>query len=68
MRGIYKKLAGILIELQGDTDGQSAAIIGIGLNLNLSKKHLEKIDQPATDIHNLLSESIDNNFFYGDYY
>ena len=61
--GIYKKLAGILIELQGDTDGQSAAIIGIGLNLNLSKKQLEKIDQPATDIHNLLSESIDNNLF-----
>ncbi len=61
--GVYKKLAGILIELQGDTDGQSAAIIGIGLNLNISKTQLEKIDQPATDIHNLLSETIDSNFF-----
>lgn len=61
--GIYKKLAGILIELQGDTDGQSAAIIGIGLNLNLSKTQLEKIDQPATDINNLVSENIDSNFF-----
>ena len=61
--GVYKKLAGILIELQGDTDGQSAAIIGVGLNLNISKLQLEKIDQPATDIHNLLSEKIDSNFF-----
>ncbi|XOJ84988.1 biotin--[acetyl-CoA-carboxylase] ligase [Methylophilaceae bacterium Uisw_099_01] len=61
--GVHKKLAGILIELQGDTDGQSAAIIGIGLNLNISKTQLEKIDQPATDIHNLLSETIDSNFF-----
>ncbi|MEN9750751.1 MAG: hypothetical protein RIR23_810 [Pseudomonadota bacterium] len=30
----YKKLAGILIELQGDMEGQSTAVIGIGINLN----------------------------------
>jgi|TARA_B100001142_G_scaffold295417_1_gene316384 BirA family biotin operon repressor/biotin-[acetyl-CoA-carboxylase] ligase len=61
--GIYKKLAGILIELQGDTDGQSAAIIGIGINLNISKGQLEKIDQPAIDIKKLTSESVDSNYF-----
>ena len=59
--GIYKKLAGILIELQGDMDGQSAAIIGIGINLNLSKKQAEKIDQPAISINQCTSESIDPN-------
>jgi BirA family biotin operon repressor/biotin-[acetyl-CoA-carboxylase] ligase len=59
--GIYKKLAGILIELQGDMDGQSAAIIGIGINLNLSKKQAEKIDQPAVSINQCTSESIDPN-------
>ena len=58
---IYKKLAGILIELQGDMDGQSAAIIGIGINLNLSKKQAEKIDQPAVSINQCTSESIDPN-------
>ncbi len=41
--GVYKKLAGILIELQGDTDGQSSAIIGVGINLNISKSQLEKL-------------------------
>ena len=45
-----KKLAGILIELQGDLDGPSVAVIGIGLNLNLPKEMLDNIDQPAIDL------------------
>lgn len=45
-----KKLAGILIDLQGDMDGPSAAIIGVGINFNLPEKVLKDIDQPATDI------------------
>ena len=61
--GIYKKLAGILIELQGDMDGQSAAIIGVGINLNLSKKQAAKIDQPAVSINECINESIDPNKF-----
>jgi BirA family biotin operon repressor/biotin-[acetyl-CoA-carboxylase] ligase len=61
--GIYKKLAGILIELQGDMDGQSAAIIGIGINLNLSKKQVKKIDQPVVSINECIDESIDPNIF-----
>lgn len=60
---IYKKLAGILIELQGDMDGQSAAIIGIGINLNLSKKQTAKIDQPAISIKQCVDEPIDPNYF-----
>jgi BirA family biotin operon repressor/biotin-[acetyl-CoA-carboxylase] ligase len=61
--GVYKKLAGILIELQGDMDGQSAAIIGVGINLNLSKKQAAKIDQPAVSINECIDESIDPNIF-----
>ena len=45
-----KKLAGILIELQGDMDGPSAAVIGVGINLNLPDNVLKNIDQPATDL------------------
>lgn len=48
-----KKLAGILIELQGDLDGPSVAVIGIGLNLNLPKEMLDNIDQPAIDLANI---------------
>ena len=45
-----KKLAGILIELQGDLEGPSAAVIGVGFNLNLPKNVLASIDQPAIDL------------------
>ena len=61
----YKKLAGILIELQGDMDGQSAAIIGVGINLNLSKKQIAKIDQPAIGIAQCNDEEINPNEFLG---
>jgi len=45
-----KKLAGILIDLQGDMDGPSAAVIGVGINFHLSPQALSRIDQPAIDI------------------
>lgn len=49
-----RKLAGILIELQGDMDGPSAAVIGIGLNLRLPEAMRRAIDQPAIDLARLL--------------
>lgn len=45
-----QKLAGILIELQGDMLGPSTAVIGIGLNLKLAAPARANIDQAATDI------------------
>ena len=58
-----KKLAGILIELQGDLEGPSAAVIGIGINLNLPKNVLESIDQPAIDLASV--KAIDQNALLG---
>lgn len=49
----YRKLAGILIELQGDMLGPSAAVIGIGLNLKLSETMLDRIDQAVVDVHTI---------------
>lgn len=49
----YRKLAGILIELQGDMLGPSAAVIGIGLNLKLSEAMLDRIDQAVVDVHTI---------------
>lgn len=49
-QGKIKKLAGILIELQGDLEGPSVAVIGVGLNLQLSKTLQNNIDQPVTDL------------------
>ncbi|MBZ0104583.1 MAG: biotin--[acetyl-CoA-carboxylase] ligase [Sulfuricella denitrificans] len=56
-----QKLAGILIELQGDMLGPSAAVIGIGLNLKLSGQTRAHIDQAATDIAAIKSGLPDRN-------
>ena len=45
-----RKLAGILIEMQGEMLGPSAAVIGIGLNCGTAGALLERIDQPAVDV------------------
>lgn len=60
-----RKLAGILIELQGDMDGPSAAVIGVGLNLRLPE-HLQKtIDQAATDLHSIAPQPVDSSLGLG---
>lgn len=60
-----KKLAGILIDLQGDMDGPSAAVIGIGINVDLPKQVLERIDQPAIDIKRVNVAAIDQSYLLG---
>ena len=59
------KLAGILIELQGDLEGPSAAVIGVGVNLNLPKNVLESIDQPAIDLANVSAKAINQSELLG---
>ncbi len=60
-----KKLAGILIELQGDLEGPSSAVIGVGINLNLPKNVLESIDQPAIDLAHAGAKPISQNVLLG---
>ncbi len=60
-----KKLAGILIELQGDLEGPSAAVIGVGFNLNLPKNVLESIDQPAIDLASVSKQLINQSVLLG---
>jgi BirA family transcriptional regulator, biotin operon repressor / biotin---[acetyl-CoA-carboxylase] ligase len=60
-----KKLAGILIDLQGDMDGPSAAVIGVGINVDLPKQVLERIDQPAIDIKQVSLANIDQSHLLG---
>lgn len=49
----YRKLAGILIEMQGDVSGPCAVVIGIGLNLKLNGAILAHIDQPTVDVFSI---------------
>lgn len=46
----YRKLAGILVEIQGDIQGPSFAVVGIGLNVCLPAAQRESIDQAVVDL------------------
>jgi BirA family biotin operon repressor/biotin-[acetyl-CoA-carboxylase] ligase len=56
-----KKLAGILVEASGESDGPALAIIGIGLNVGLDRSAAEAIDQPWIDLSRLGLEVADRN-------
>ena len=56
-----RKLAGILIELQGDALGPTAAVIGVGVNVRLSETDRARIGQPAADLEETCGAAPDRN-------
>lgn len=56
-----RKLAGILIELQGDSLGPTAAVIGVGINVHLSEADRGRIGQPAADLETVCGAAPDRN-------
>lgn len=48
-----EKLAGILIEISGDPNGNCQAVIGIGVNVAMSNSAATGIEQPWTDLSQL---------------
>lgn len=60
-----QKLAGILIDLQGDMDGPSSAVIGIGINVDLPKQVLQRIDQAAIDMKHASGGQVDQSDLLG---
>lgn len=57
----HKKLAGVLIELQGEMLGPSAAVIGIGLNVRLPREARETIGQPVVDLSEISRQPVNRN-------
>lgn len=45
-----RKLAGLLVEAAGESEGPSRLVIGLGLNISLDAAHGEQIDQPWIDL------------------
>ena len=58
------KLGGVLIETQGDMLGPTAAVIGIGLNVQLPEALKESIDQPVCDVASLMATPISRNTLF----
>lgn len=46
----HRKLAGILVEVQGDMHGAAFAVVGIGLNVRLNEAQRDSIDQAVIDL------------------
>ncbi|WP_297822429.1 bifunctional biotin--[acetyl-CoA-carboxylase] ligase/biotin operon repressor BirA [uncultured Paraglaciecola sp.] len=59
-----KKLAGVLIEVEGKIGCNCKAIIGVGLNVALPK-NVQIIDQPWIDLAQLTDPLINRNFLAG---
>jgi len=55
------KLAGILIDLEGQALEASHSVIGIGLNLNMPEQAGQQIDQKWTDLQSHSKSKIDRN-------
>jgi BirA family biotin operon repressor/biotin-[acetyl-CoA-carboxylase] ligase len=60
-----RKVAGMLVEMQGDALGPSTVVIGIGLNIRLSDVLEKRIDQPVTDLETVCSRELDRNAVLG---
>ena len=58
-----KKIAGILVDVQGAADGPVDAVIGIGVNLDFPAHASQKIDQPWTDLQLQGGNTISRNQF-----
>ncbi len=55
------KLAGVLIDLEGQIEGPSHCVIGIGVNLKMPTKSAERIDQNWTDLQTHSKKLINRN-------
>ncbi len=58
-----KKIAGILVELEGQAQGLSHCVIGVGINVQMPDSTGEQIDQPWTDLSSHVQQAIDRNEF-----
>ncbi|WDE05688.1 bifunctional biotin--[acetyl-CoA-carboxylase] synthetase/biotin operon repressor [Thalassomonas viridans] len=55
------KLAGILIDLEGQALGPCHSVIGIGLNLAMPEQSAAQVDQPWTDLKSHTQAALDRN-------
>ena len=56
-----QKVAGVLIDLEGQALEPCHSVIGIGINVNMPSQSAENIDQPWTDLQSHYQQKIDRN-------
>ncbi|MDH3311140.1 MAG: bifunctional biotin--[acetyl-CoA-carboxylase] ligase/biotin operon repressor BirA [Gammaproteobacteria bacterium] len=56
-----RKLAGLLVDVQGEASGPTRVILGLGVNAHISREDASRIDQPWIDLQGMTGEAIDRN-------
>jgi len=60
-----RKLAGVLLELRGESNSPCRAVMGMGINVNMPQEAGECIDQLWIDMKSLLGASVNRNKVIG---
>ena len=60
------KLGGLLIDVRGEHDGPCLAVLGLGLNLSLSDKDQQNIDQACISLEKIHDGPINRNALVAD--
>lgn len=53
----HRKLGGILLEVSGESSGPCHVVVGVGLNLAMSARQAKAINQPWTDLQQMLGSN-----------
>lgn len=56
-----RKLAGVLLEMAGDASGDCYVVIGVGINVNMPRSSEDAIDQPWTDLKQIVGQAPSRN-------
>jgi BirA family biotin operon repressor/biotin-[acetyl-CoA-carboxylase] ligase len=56
-----RKLAGLLVDVQGEAAGPTLVILGVGINGYISPQDAAHIDQPWIDLQGITGETTDRN-------
>ena len=56
-----RKLAGLLLDVQGEANGPTSVVLGLGMNVHIRKEDRAHIDQPWVDLASIIGTSIDRN-------
>jgi BirA family biotin operon repressor/biotin-[acetyl-CoA-carboxylase] ligase len=60
-----RKLAGILLEVSGESTGPAHVVVGVGVNAHMPRAVAAAIDQPWVDLETVLGQSVDRNRLAG---
>lgn len=61
-----RKVAGILIEVQGESHGPTVVVMGMGINMRIPPAARQHIDQPVADVVDIVGHAIARNILLAE--